>query len=249
LARADKLIEALDFWRRAAVEARKTPPTWLEVWLLFHVANSLSDAHQWADAENAYHVALERAKSAGPAMTAQILEAWAWTSELRNTTGGEAQRLYLEAIAENQKLNPESLAVARLLKRIGVMLRQLDDLTQAEDYYRRALTIAQKVAPNSLDVGRILLDLGRIAYKRGDLTEAERYERQALMITEKVALGSIDDAWCLNALGLLRIEFSDFENAKKYLLQALAIREKLLPGGSMAGSSFLNLAIVCLAIT
>ncbi len=244
LARADKLTEALDFWRRAAVEARKTPPTWLEVWLLFHVANSLSDAHQWADAENAYHVALERAKSAGPAVTAQILEAWAWTSELRNTTGGEAQRLYLEAIAENQKLNPESLAVARLLKRIGVMLRQLDDLTQAEDYYRRALTIEQKLAPNSLDVGRILLDLGRIAYKRGDLTEAERYERQALMITEKVAPGSIDDAWCLNALGLLRIEFSDFENAKKYLLQALAIREKLLPGGSMAGSSFLNLAIV-----
>jgi CHAT domain-containing protein/Tfp pilus assembly protein PilF len=244
LARAGKLTEALDFWHRASVEARKNPPLWLEVWLLFNAANSLCAAHRWEDAEKSYQAIMEQAKGAGPAITAQILEAWAWTSESRNTTEGEVQRLYLEAIAENQKLDPESLAVARLLTRIGVRLRQLDDLGQAEDDYHRALTIAQKAAPNSLCVGRILLDLGRIAYKRSDFVEAERYERQALMITEKVAPGSIDDAWCLNALGLLRIEFSDFENAKNYLLQALAIREKLVPGGSMAGSSFLNLAIV-----
>jgi CHAT domain-containing protein/Tfp pilus assembly protein PilF len=242
--RAGKLTEALDFWQKASDQSRKNAPAWLETWLAFHSAHSLQIAQQWQAAENTFQIAFEKAKDAGPAIRSQIIEAWAETAKEKNTTDGEAKKLFLQAIAENQKLGSESVAVARMLHTIGVMLRELDDLKQAEDDYRQALAIAQKVAPDSVLVGQILLDLGRIAYKHGDLNQAEKYYRQALAVTEKVAPGSLDDAWCLNSLGLLHADFSDFAKAKEYLQQARVIRERLLPGGSMAASSLLNLGIV-----
>src|SRR5260221_5734334 len=73
LARAGKLTEALDFWQKASVEARKSPPKWLAVWLLLHAADSLSAARRWTDAGSAYRAAMQKAKEAGPPVAAPEL--------------------------------------------------------------------------------------------------------------------------------------------------------------------------------
>src|SRR5215813_1776574 len=237
LSQADRVNQSTEVCQPVAVTR---DPLWLSSWFALQAADALSGAGQWTEAENAYQIAVQHGKQAGPLIVASLLNRWAAAYEARGDLQN-AERRYQESFVEHQKSALESLAVAADLNGLGSVARKRGDLAKAEEYSRHALLTEEKLAPDSLEVAISLNNLGNIAWARRDLETAEQYHRRALDIRQRLAPATLAVAGSLNNLGLIAWQRDDFDRAEDYQQRALEIRKRLAPMSMDLAASFNNL--------
>jgi hypothetical protein len=104
----------------------------IRCWLLFRAAALLAKANDSARSDSAYQHSLDEAAELGPVVRAQVLEAWG--SALRKRNEWDRSELCLEqAVAEGQKVAPDSLFVANNLTHVGYVRWQRGDLSGAKN--------------------------------------------------------------------------------------------------------------------
>jgi CHAT domain-containing protein/Flp pilus assembly protein TadD len=157
-----------------------------------------------------------------------------------------AKQFMLQAIAIQERLDPDSLAIANNFATLGLVAIDRGNLIEAEHYHRQALAIRRKKANGGLGVAKSLSSLALVARGRGELRQAEQYLRQALAI-EKQGFGTESFlGTILTNLGVVLMDRNDLEQAEKYLSEALKIQEKEDPGGVEVAARFNNLGTVAL---
>ncbi|MBZ5524224.1 MAG: CHAT domain-containing protein [Acidobacteriia bacterium] len=226
LAKAGKISEAAGTWREAADQAAISGSSTLAPWILFHAAQTFAKLpkRDWMD--DFYREAIQRAAGAGPAVSSELLIAWAEALQRRGQFKA-AQLHYQESLNESRKTEPLALKTAFILNRLGNVSASLGDLAGAEKYYLESLALRRKEAPASLAVAGCLSNLGLLEWQRGDLIQAEEYDSAALKIVRSIApLGSMAAA-LLNSLGMVSFRRGDAPGAERYYRQALRIQERL----------------------
>jgi len=243
LAKAGKLTQAVERWQAVSVESQKYSSPSLQVWLLFHSAQQLTDARQLKQADELYQQAARQSAATSPSIAAQVFETWALTYQERNDWA-KAESCYRQSLVESEKSPADSLMVAAILSKLGVMSRDRGDLAHAEDYHQRALEIRQRLAPDSLAVANSFNNLGTVAEDYGHLDKEDEYLRQALTIGERLAPGGLCVAQTLNQIGDSYWVRGNILKADEYFRQAFAIREKLAPGSAEFAISLNNRGII-----
>jgi CHAT domain-containing protein/Tfp pilus assembly protein PilF len=238
LARSGNLPEAVKLWQSGAAQAQQSQSRWAGSWFLFQAAEALAGARKWKEADSVYQTVLDSA--GGPIEVAQILRRQANIFQQQHDWD-KAEKYYRQALAEDEKLEGESLFGARCLNNLGVLFGRRGDLNKAEEQFVKALAIRQKHAPDSLDVAESLDDLGIVAGQRGNLGKAEEYSRKVIAITERLAPASIDLAIAFNNLGYIMIQKGDLDGAAPFFQRALVIEEKLEPEEIATASTLTNL--------
>lgn len=89
-----------------------------------------------------------------------------------------------EELAAYRRLAPDHPALARELRELGFLLRQLDRQDEAADCYREALEIQRRIQTEPLAIVFTLHDVADFCREAGDLVQAESYLREAGEITE-----------------------------------------------------------------
>jgi CHAT domain-containing protein len=154
----------------------------------------------------------------------------------------QAEEYYLQALAIQEKLAPDSVEVAKSLNNLGGVVRDQGDTAKAEEHFARALSINKKLAPGGLEVAASFTNLGDVASHRRDFAQAEEYHRQALAIQEKLAPGSLAVGATLNNLSKVAKGRGDLAKAEEHDRRALAIQEKLAPGSLVEATTLFTLA-------
>src|SRR5581483_552901 len=243
LAKAGKLSEAVERWRAAAVEARKSPTTWLSLWLSFHSAEQLADAKQWKEADDAYQEAAQQT-GISPLVMAQLLRAWA-TSYKRRGDLPSAGKYYQQAATESQKLGRDpSLLTAAVLSNLCEVLALRSEFVKAREYCNQALSIQQKIAPDSLPMVNTLNLLSVVDFPEGDITSGEKHISQALAIVQKAAPGSLLEAITLYHAGMGDSYSGDLAIAEDYLNHALVLQKDHTPASLDLGHTLVMLGNV-----
>lgn len=103
-------------------------------------------------------------------------------------------RGYFERVLQIQeKVVPESEAVASSLHNLGLAALYLKDLETARRCLERALEIRRKLAPESLSTARLLDHLGVAAWHAGQLEQARDLGRQAWDLLRKQGAAVVGD--------------------------------------------------------
>jgi CHAT domain-containing protein/tetratricopeptide (TPR) repeat protein len=244
LVEAKKVKEGVARWRDAAEDARKRESEWLAAWLFFKLGATLAGARNWSEADAAYTEAIEEAEKGGRTTTiSYLLRDWGQTF-LRRSNLDRMEECYRRAMAQDQKLAPESMTVAHSLTNLGIAAANRGKFAEAEGFFQRALTMREKLAPDSVDVGRSLSNLGTLALSRDELSTAEEYLRRALRIFEKLVPESPEIVTLLNNLGGQTARAGKLDAGEDYFVRALAIQEKLAPGSLQVAMSLNNLGVI-----
>lgn len=241
LAKAGKLAEAAERWRKAALRSQELQNRELGAWFLFHSADAFADASLWKEADVAYQTAVDI--GAAPLVVAQVLRRRARVFQQQHEFG-QADKYYRQAIAEAGKASKEGLFVARCMNNLGALFGRQGNFNKAEEQFLQALAIREKIAPDSLDVAESLDNLGIIEAQRTNLQKAEEYSRRVIAITERLSPGSIDLAIAFNNLGYIMIQKGDLEAANSVFQRALVLEEKLQPEDMGTASTLTNLGTV-----
>jgi CHAT domain-containing protein/Tfp pilus assembly protein PilF len=242
--------KAQDYHRRALAIEQKLVPNSLDVAAtLTCLGLILGDRRNREQGDDYLRQALEIEQKLAPgglditveALTTLGRHAW------RRDDDVAAKQLMQQAIAIQEKLDPDSLALANNLATLGLVEMDQGDLIAAEHYHRQALAIRQKKARGGLGVAKSLTSLGLLARERGDLTKGEQYLRQALAI-QKEGLGTDSFlAGLLTNLGTVLMDRNDLDQADKCFAEALRIYEKLDAGSLDVAGRLNNLGTVALA--
>jgi CHAT domain-containing protein/Tfp pilus assembly protein PilF len=153
--------------------------------------------------------------------------------------------IYLrEALAILERLEPDSLPVAKSLNGLGVAERNLGDLAEAENYYLNALAIQQRIAPSGLDVADLLDNLSVVELDRGELSLAAENNRRALEIYEKSAAGSLDRAMAVNNMGYIAEQGGDLDKAEQCYQLAIQLAQNVEGGSDFRAHPLDNLGNV-----
>jgi CHAT domain-containing protein/Tfp pilus assembly protein PilF len=195
-------------------------------------ADALSHEGSWKKAEQFYESALavDRQAENGPAAALDI--AGIGHSELRLGYPLKAEEYYQQALAVQQKISPNSLAMARSLNGLGEVKQKWGDVVQAERYFRQAQVILKKLGhQGELDFAVSLNGLGGAAQQLGLLVKAEVLHRRALSIHERLSTHGLGIADTLDYLGRLAYLHSHYQEAEDYYNKALALRKQFADGG------------------
>ncbi|XP_022778247.1 clustered mitochondria protein homolog, partial [Stylophora pistillata] len=162
-----------------------------------------------------------------------------------------AKEFYDRALAIRlKKLGPDHVDVAWTYANLGIVHRNLGDLSQAKEFYDRALAIRlKKLGPDHVDVAQTYANLGNVHRKLGDLSQGKEFYDRALSIRLKT-LGPehVDLANTYHNLGIVHRNLGDLSQAKEFHDRALAIRlKKLGPDHVDVASTYSNLEL-CTAI-
>ncbi len=244
--KAAETVQASEHWKLLASRYSGPQAPWIAAWLFFHGAESLRNARQWKEADDAYQSALQHAAETTPDIEAQVLRAWA-TAYQQRSDWANAEKYFQQAIAKSQNPGDGTLALASILDALGDIWSQHGDLDKAERYGRQALEMKEKLAPGTLPVATSLHNLGSVALDRGDLTHAEGYYRQAMEIRNRVAPESLALAASYTSLGIVAWQRGDLPKWDQYEHRALEIRTKLAPESFLVAASLNNLGMIALA--
>ncbi len=242
LLRRQQFRQAADFSLAAASTMDGSSQT-VAAWFLFHVADSLSLAHQWREADEFFARSVKTLQIPEMEGRAQIQTAWAKTFEQHNQWS-YAEDHYQQALAEDRKIDAQGLAAAAGLQNLARFNFIRGDLAAAAPYAEQALRIRGRLAPGSLEFARTLNYLGAFAQRRGDLARAEEYHRKALAIEERVAPRSLDVARSSNNLGAIALQRGDLAKAEEYYLRDLSISTDLGASALETSYTWNNLGIV-----
>ena len=153
----------------------------------------------------------------------------------------EAEKQFLAALQEAQKLGPEDPRVGTSLNNLGVLYKTQGKYAEAEPLYQRALAIREKtLGPDNPNLIVNLNNLAMLYEAQGKYAEAEPLYQRALAIDEKAVtldgLGLVPD---LNNLAVLYDAQGKYAEAEALYQRALAILEKRLgPGNANVAERF-----------
>lgn len=157
-----------------------------------------------------------------------------------NFASAEAPLLHARRIIE--RLQPESMALAKTLHNLGVIAYHRGDYDSAKSLFRRGLALYERFDPGGNLALDTLIGLGEVALQQNQADKAEELWQRAPTISPAGPKG----AWCLQGLaGTARLQGRSAE-AEKLLRQALAIWQEINPEAVDAGSIHLTIGILFL---
>jgi CHAT domain-containing protein/Tfp pilus assembly protein PilF len=149
----------------------------------------------------------------------------------------DAAQAYEEAIRLEESVDPDGLALARVLERSGfIAYARLKDFPQARARLQRALRLVEGLAPRSLAHARTLHALAQTLDSSGD---ARQMLERAAALTEDLAPGSPTLAGILYAQAFVTSGGEQLELARR----VLAIRERVAPDSDDVGVALNLLAL------
>jgi CHAT domain-containing protein/tetratricopeptide (TPR) repeat protein len=127
-------------------------------------------------------------------------------------------------------LGPDDLEVAVSLANLGLVLRRVGKLDEAQHTYDRALRIRETaLGPAHPDVARTLAALAALANNRGDFAKARELGERALDIAEGAQPADpVLVAVAANNLAIALYELSDYSSSQQRLELALRAYERAL---------------------
>lgn len=214
--RGDDAARALE---EAASAARSSGRTATEALCLTALATAFIDLERRAEADAAVARALEVRRRLGSDGLAS-----AALAELTKLAGqlprDERRRRLEDAIALQERLAPDSLALTRSLETLAWLLGGAEQTRLAE----RALRLAER-HPDSLALARIVFVWGWNASQPDSI---QRY-RRALAMQERLAPDSVSTAIVASFLGRRLADTGDVAAALPNLRRGLAIVERVAP--------------------
>lgn len=225
-AKAGNWAQTLAHWRTAMKQEASPEPARLSAWLFSRAAETLAEARQWSEADQAFQEAVQ--STAEASIKAHVWRAWGKTFEQRSDWA-HAEKCYKDALESAGKPGLDDLTHALDLSSLGNIARVRSDLPRAEEYFQQAFAIRTRLAAGSLVVAASLHDLGTVAFYRSDLVKAEDYFRQGLAIRERLAPSGLDVAASFTGLGTVANYRGDQVKAEEYYRRSLEIRERLAP--------------------
>jgi len=166
-----------------------------------------------------------------------------WIFPHLNLWGNNATLLELyKLLLPSGKWQPEDTQAALIYNNLGLALRDLGQMRQAQEYFEQALRLRRR-AGDLKGEGATLNHLGRVYADLGEMEQAKQYLEQALHIRREVK-DRQGEATTLNNLGNAYADLGEMEQAKQYLEQALSIVGKE-DDTRMKGTTLNNLGKVC----
>jgi len=245
LAKAGKVVDAVERWRSATVLAQKSEDSWLPSWLLLRSAQWLLWAGQEQTAFQFYKEAVQRAAASTSEVRADLLWQWASALESSGDTIGARQR-YEDVVLEWQKVGPETIAGAAALVDLGRLALRQGDLAKAEACFNQVLAMRKHLSADSVQIAVSLINLGRISEGRGDLAKAEDHYRRALAAETKRVRHSSRLAEALSNLAALAYQRGNLAGSELYYHKALVEAERSSPG-SLEEADVLEALAECVA--
>lgn len=178
-----------------------------------------------------------------PADRAAALHA-AGTLAFRQAEFTHARTYYEQSLALWQTLPDQQRQVARVMLRLGILLKDTAENELAQAYYDQSLAIFRELQDPS-GIATVLKSLGNIAYMEGDFMKAQALYEECLAAERRLhAPGKI--AGTLNNLALAAYAMGDMITSQALHREALALRRQLdiKPG---VAQSLYNLGMVLLA--
>lgn len=145
--------------------------------------------------------------------------------ELRAAGSGDAAGVFLEAVAQSEKIDDGGLVLARVLSDFAVDHQNHGRDAEAESLYRRVLSIYDGHPRRiPLDVATTKHNLAITCWVLGRRAEAESLYRSAIEIIEQAA-GAHDGTllYPLTFLGALYLEAGRLAEAEPFLTRALRV--------------------------
>ena len=241
LAATKKAEQLIEYCRSACADVSLPPEA--RSWAFLEAATWLSHSDQWRKAEGFYQSAIEAVPVAGSHERSLIQEGWAEFCR-QHADWSAADRHYQEALKENKKAGPESLAIAYDLYHLAFLKFRSGDLSSAETLATQALHIRRKLCPNTLDVVRVLNYLGVFSLQNGDLDSAEDYLRQGLTLAERLNPKGREAAFACNNLGAAAEKRGELAQAERYYLRDVDISSRLNPNDYLLSYSWSNLGTI-----
>jgi tetratricopeptide (TPR) repeat protein len=211
-----------------------------KTWLMLRSADFLGIAHDFPAADRAYVRALKLTGEVTSLVKEKVLFAWGEALFDRHNWE-EAQRRYLDALAEAEKLKAVSEAAA-CLNALGSAALNRGDLAKAESYFRQDLAINTQLG-SSLSLGTNFFELAIVMMQQGKLAEAETYIARDIAITRKLDPDSADLAKSYNGFGVLLRQRRDLFRAEAFFRKALAIMESRSPRSAGSATILANLGL------
>ena len=153
-------------------------------------------------------------------------------ASLYTTTGrfDEAESLFQEALADEERRRPGSLLHATIANDYGMLLREKEQAEEAEALYRRSLEIHRSRGTEaSQEAIRTINNLAICRRLQGDLEEAETFLRRVLNLQRKILREPhVDIATALNNLASVVRRRGDLEESETLFREALAQRQEIL---------------------
>jgi len=166
-----------------------------------------------------------------------------WIFPHLNLWGNNATLLELyKLLLPSGKWQPEDAQAALIYNNLGLTLRDLGQMRQAQEYFEQALRLRRRVGDRKGE-GASLNHLGRVYADLGAKERAKEYLEQALRIRREVK-DRQGETTTLNNLGNVYVDLGAKERAKEYLEQALSIVEKE-ESTRGKGTTLNNLGKVC----
>ena len=146
---------------------------------------------------------------------------------------GEASKPATRELAERavalrlETDDAESLSTTAGLLNLGKVLKDSQELDEADEVLRHALEIRERhLGPDHLEIARVLNERGAVAYRErdGDLAEA-RYEQALAMLEATVGASHPECAVSLTGLAVSMVLRGRTAEAEAYLVRALEVRE------------------------
>ncbi|HEY0553815.1 MAG TPA: tetratricopeptide repeat protein [Thermoanaerobaculia bacterium] len=231
-------------WRSVADGLTAQGDSVRALWLLQRMAEELSKAKQWSDADAVYDRALQILQGK-PDVSGEvrILRAWGG-SFLQRSAWDQAMDRFGRALDLQRQVVPRTSREADILVALGNSAWYKGDLAKAEGFHRQALKAFEELAPESLDLASALNNWANVATDQGDLDSAEESLRHAGEILLKIDPGSLLHGIILSGLGSVMFYRADLSGAEDLFRQALAIFEQQNPDGDETLRVLSNLAEV-----
>ena len=232
--------------READWGIRARPVRRYPAWSLHRLAQDLSEAGQWTEADAAWQEAadaLERKPDPGAA--AFVLCAWADTFQVRKAWDAAIGR-YRQALEIQQRIEPKSLTVANTLIRYGYAVYGSGDRDGGEELIRQGFAVQEELAPDTVLVADGLSRLGVLANWRGDLDAAEAFFTRAEELQRRLAPRTRRHGQIFLRLGNVAAQRTDLETAETWIRRAIEVFERTDPEGRMVADGLLSLASVAI---
>jgi CHAT domain-containing protein/Tfp pilus assembly protein PilF len=229
LARAGKLDDVLEQWRKSAAIADTTDIPWIHPWLLSRAARMYGERRKGNDdlfrQDDLYRQAIEQANRAEPGVRADLLRQRGDIC-LRRGDFVHMEEYYEERLLELKKLGDKPIAIADGLLSLASVTYRRGNLLKAEQYAQEALALSQAEAPRSMETILVLQSLGSVLIDQGELAAAERYYQQALDNLQRYFPNSARLEYVLAGLGVLSHRRGELAKAQVYYRRALAVAER-----------------------
>lgn len=166
-----------------------------------------------------------------------------WIFPHLNLWGNNATLLELyKLLLPSGKWQPEDAQAALIYNNLGLALRDLGQMRQAQEYFELALRLRRRIGDRKGE-GASLNHLGRVYADLGEKERAKECLKQALHIRREVK-DKQGETTTLNNLGNVYADLGEKEHAKGYLEQALSIVGKE-DATRMKGTTLNNLGKAC----